>query len=68
MVAGLNLKINERSRRKETDDLLDFTGSRGWSLVTFLPESFVRDLTGFVFSQNRKYLEINPVPALLNLP
>ena len=30
MVPGLKLKTNERSRRKETDDLLDFTGSKGW--------------------------------------
>ena len=40
MVPGLKSKTNERSRRKETDDLLDFTGSKGW----FYTAAFCREL------------------------
>ena len=57
MVPGLKLKINERSRRKETDDLLDFTGSKGWSSQTFLSETFVRRLDRLCFGKIDKILD-----------
>ena len=56
MVPGLKLKTNERSRRRETDDLMDFTGSKGWF---FLPGTFVRQ-TGLSRSGGEENLYILP--------
>ena len=46
MVPGLKLKTNERSRRKETDDLLDFTGSKGWSDTAAFCRGLLSDISG----------------------
>ena len=52
----MKLKTNERSRRRETDDLMDFTGSKGWF---FLPGTFVRQ-TGLSRSGGEENLYILP--------
>ena len=59
MVPGLKLKTNERGRRKETDDLLDFTGSKGWFYTAAFCRGLLLERTGGEtwFCQNKTILE-----------